>query len=94
MENNTPPSKLDETIKENLSNYDAKYDTGDWSRMERMLDAAPKSIAPSGSYNKAIVIAAVVLIGGFLICKASSSSLISSATLLAFSLAYTVLTIR
>ena len=74
MENNTPPSKLDETIKEHLSNYDAKYDTGDWSRMERMLDAAPKSMAPSGSYNKAIIIGAAVLVGGFLIFKVVGSS--------------------
>ena len=74
MENNTPPSKLDETIKENLSNYDAKYDSGDWSRMERMLDTAPKSIAPSGSYNKAIIIGAAVLVGGFLIFKVVGSS--------------------
>lgn len=74
MENNTPPSKLDETIKENLSNYDAKYDSGDWSRMERMLDAVPKSIAPKGSYNMAIIIAAVILVGGFLIYKGVSSS--------------------
>lgn len=74
MENNTPPSKLDETIKEHLSNYDANYDAGDWSRMERMLDSAPKSIAPSGSYNKAFIIGAAVLVGGFLIFKVVGSS--------------------
>lgn len=74
MENNTPPSKLDETIKENLSNYDAKYDSGDWSRMERMLDAAPKSITPKGSYNMAIIIGGIVLVGGFAIYKGVTSS--------------------
>lgn len=74
MENNTPPSKLDETIKENLSNYDAKYDSGDWARMERMLDAAPKSIAPKGSYNVAIIIGGIVLVGGFAIYKGVTSS--------------------
>lgn len=73
MENNTP-SKLDETIKENLSNYDAKYDSGDWSRMERMLDAAPKSITPKGSYNMAIIIGGIVLVGGFAIYKGVTSS--------------------
>lgn len=74
MENNSTPSKLDETLKENLSNYDAKYDSGDWARMERMLDAAPKSIAPKGSYNMAIIIGGIVLVGGFAIYKGVTSS--------------------
>jgi len=74
MENNTPPSKLDETVKDNLSNYDAKYDSGDWARMERMLDATPKSIAPKGSYNLAIIIGGIVLVGGFAIYKGVTSS--------------------
>ncbi len=74
MENNTPPSKLDETIKDNLSNYDAKYDSGDWSRMERMLNATPKSIAPKGAYNLAIIIGGIVLVGGIAIYKGVTSS--------------------
>ena len=69
MENNTPPSKLDETLKESLSNYDAKYDSGDWARMERMLDATPKSIVKPGSYNMALIIGGIVLVGGFVIYK-------------------------
>ncbi len=74
MENNTPPNKLDETIKDNLSNYDAKYDSGDWARMERMLDATPKSIVKKGSYNMAIIIGGVILVGGFAIYKGVTSS--------------------
>ena len=74
MENNTPPNKLDETIKDNLSNYDAKYDSGDWARMERMLDATPKSIVKTGSYKTAIIIAGIVLVGGFAIYKGINSS--------------------
>lgn len=74
MENNTPPNKLDETIKDNLSNYDAKYDSGDWARMERMLDATPKSIVKTGSYNMALIIGGVILVGGFVIYKGISSS--------------------
>lgn len=74
MENNTPPSKLDETLKESLSSYDAKYDSGDWSRMERMLDSTPKSIAPKGSYNMALIIGGIVLAGGFVIYKGVTSS--------------------
>lgn len=74
MENNTPPNKLDETIKDNLSNYDAKYDSGDWARMERMLDATPKSIVKTGSYNMAIIIGGVILVGGFAIYKGVTSS--------------------
>ncbi len=74
MENNTPPNKLDETIKDNLSKYDAKYDSGDWARMERMLDATPKSIVKTGSYNVALIIGGVILVGGFAIYKGISSS--------------------
>ncbi len=74
MENNTPPSKLDETLKESLSNYDAKYDSGDWARMERMLDAVPKSMAPKGSYKTALIIGGIVLVGGFAIYKGLTSS--------------------
>lgn len=74
MENNATHSKLDETVKDSLSNYDAKYDSGDWARMERMLDATPKSMAPKGSYNIALIVAAVVLVGGFLIYKGIDSS--------------------
>lgn len=74
MENNTPPNKLDETIKDNLSNYDAKYDSGDWARMERMLDATPKTIVKTGSYNMALIIGGVILVGGFAIYKGINSS--------------------
>lgn len=74
MENNTPPNKLDETIKDSLSNYDAKYDSGDWARMERMLDATPKSIVKTGSYNMAIIIGGVILVGGFAIYKGVTPS--------------------
>lgn len=74
MENNTPPNKLDETIKDNLSKYDAKYDSGDWARMERMLDATPKSIVKTVSYNVALIIGGVILVGGFAIYKGISSS--------------------
>ncbi len=74
MENNTPPSNLDETLKENLSNYDAKYDSGDWARMERMLDATPKTIATKANYNMALIIGGIVLVGGFAIYKGMNSS--------------------
>jgi hypothetical protein len=42
--------------------------------MERMLDAAPKSITPKGSYNMAIIIGGIVLVGGFAIYKGVTSS--------------------
>ena len=83
MENNTTPSKLDETIKDSLSNYDAKYDSGDWARMERMLDATPKSMAPKGSNTIALILGVVVLVGGFLIYKGINSSKKSKETTVA-----------
>ncbi len=83
MENNTTPSKLDETIKDSLSNYDAKYDSGDWARMERMLEATPKSMAPKGSNTIALILGVVVLVGGFLIYKGINSSKKSKETTVA-----------
>ncbi|MDO9186662.1 MAG: hypothetical protein Q7W13_11685 [Bacteroidia bacterium] len=43
MVNKKHNSKLDEVIKETLSNYEASNSIADWAKMERMLDAAPKS---------------------------------------------------
>lgn len=74
MGNNIIDSKLDETVKQSLGSYEANYDAGDWSRMERMLDSAPKSITKKGSYNIALIIGAAVLVGGFLIYKGINSS--------------------
>ena len=74
MENNTPDSKLDETVKSSMDSYEANYDAADWSRMEKMLDAAPKSITTKGSYNIALIVGAVILIGGALIYRGISSS--------------------
>jgi outer membrane biosynthesis protein TonB len=83
MENNATPGKLDVTIKDSLSNYDAKYDSGDWARMERLLDATPKSMAPKGSKTIALILGAVVLVGGFLIYKGINSSKKSEETTVA-----------
>lgn len=43
MVNKKHNSKLDEVIKETLSNFEASNSIADWAKMERMLDAAPKS---------------------------------------------------
>ncbi|MBA3971420.1 MAG: hypothetical protein H0X46_04635 [Bacteroidetes bacterium] len=74
MGNNTTDNKLDEIFKNSLDSYEANYDAGDWSRMERMLDAAPKSIASKGSYKIAIIVGAIVLAGGFFIYKGIDSA--------------------
>jgi hypothetical protein len=50
MVNNTSTGKLDESVKQTLSNYEAEYDASDWSRMESMLDAAPKAVTFKWSY--------------------------------------------
>jgi hypothetical protein len=63
MGNNTPDSKLDETIKSTLNDYEAKYDPSDWARMETMLDAAPKAVSFKWSHAITVVIG-IVVIGG------------------------------
>lgn len=69
MVNNTQNSKLDETVKQTLSNYEAKFDVGDWAKMESILDAAPKSSSFKWSYTLNIFIGAAVLTGGYFIYK-------------------------
>lgn len=67
MVNNTPDSKLDETVKNTLNNYEAAYEPNDWSRMENMLNAAPKSSTFQWSYAVKIVSVLVVIAGGYLL---------------------------
>lgn len=74
MVNNTPNSKLDDKVKETLNNYEAKYDSPDWSRMERMLDAAPQTVSFKWSYVLNGVIAVAVCGGAYLAYNAISSS--------------------
>jgi type IV secretory pathway VirB10-like protein len=65
MINNTPESKLDETVKNTLSGYEAQYDASDWSRMESMLDAAPKSSTFKWSHAITVIIGIVIVAGGY-----------------------------
>jgi hypothetical protein len=65
MINNTPGSKLDETVKSTLDSYEAPYDASDWSRMESMLDAAPKSNSFKLSHAITIIAGVAVLAGGY-----------------------------
>jgi hypothetical protein len=74
MINNTPESKLDEAVKNTLNNYEASYDAADWSRMEKMLDATPKS--PSFKWSQAVpvLIGIVVIAGGYALFNAIGNS--------------------
>lgn len=76
MINNTPESnsRLDNTVKETLTNYEASFDPNDWSRMESMLDAAPKP--SSFKWSTVIGIAAVLIVigGSYLLYNSLSSS--------------------
>jgi hypothetical protein len=72
MINNTPDSKLDETIKNTLNNYEAQYDASDWSRMETMLDAAPKSVNFKWSHAITVIIGIAVIGGGYALYNAFS----------------------
>lgn len=50
MVNNTPNERLDEAVKQVLSNYEAGSEGSDWARMERMLDATPRGSGFKWSY--------------------------------------------
>jgi hypothetical protein len=73
MGNNTPESKLDETVKDTLNNYQADYDAGDWSRMESMLNATPKSSGFQWSYMVKIAVVLGVILGGYLLFNVTRS---------------------
>lgn len=64
INNSTPESKLDEAVKATLNNYEAPFDAGDWSRMESMLDAAPKQGSFKWSGSLTAVVAGIAVIGG------------------------------
>lgn len=74
MINNTPESKLDETIKSTLNNYEAPYDASDWARMESMLDATPKAVSFKWSHVIAVAAGIVVIGGSYLVYNALSTS--------------------
>jgi hypothetical protein len=73
MGNNTQNSKLDDAIKKSLSDYEARYDAADWSRMESMLDAAPRAAQFKWSYVLNSVIVVAVLGGCWLVYNTISS---------------------
>jgi outer membrane biosynthesis protein TonB len=74
MGNNTPDSKLDETIKSTLNDYEAQYDPSDWARMETMLDAAPKAVSFKWSHALTVLIGVVVIGGGYALYNLLSKS--------------------
>ena len=74
MVNDTNNSKLDQAIKQTLSNYEAPYNAADWTKMESMLDAAPTSGNFKWSYSLNILIGIVVLGGIYFIYNSISSS--------------------
>lgn len=74
MGNNTPDSKLDESIKSTLNNYEAQYDPSDWAKMETMLDAAPKAVSFRWSHAISVAIGIVVIGGGYALFNYISNS--------------------
>lgn len=69
MIDNTPNTKLDEAVKNALKDFEAPYDSNDWSRMDSMLNVAPKQTQFNWKYSLNIVVGIAILGGGFLIYK-------------------------
>jgi hypothetical protein len=74
MIDNTPNTKLDEAVKNALKEFDASADSNDWSRMENMLNAAPKQTQFNWKYSLTIIIGITILGGGYMIYKQLSNS--------------------
>ena len=69
MIDNTPNTKLDEAVKNALKDFEAPYDSNDWSRMDSMLNVAPKQTQFNWKYSLNIIIGIAILGGSFLIYK-------------------------
>ena len=54
---------LEELIKTNLENYEARYDSNDWARMETVLGSTPDS-APFNWKPVLIIVVVLGLLGG------------------------------
>ena len=54
---------LEEVVKSNLANYEARYDANDWSRMESMLVTTPDS-SPFNWKPVLITFVALIVLGG------------------------------
>lgn len=67
MINEQKNNKLDETIKQSLSDYEAPFDENDWAKMESTLDAAPKASTFKWSYVIGTFVVLAVLSGGYLV---------------------------
>jgi hypothetical protein len=65
MGNNTTDTKLDETIKDTLSKYDATAEVSDWSRMENMLNMAPQASKFTMSHKIFAGVGVIVIAGAF-----------------------------
>lgn len=55
--------QLEDIIKNSLANYEARYDSNDWSRMENLLGTTPDS-RPFNWKPVLIVVAVLVVVGG------------------------------
>ena len=65
--------KLENAVKQSLGNYEAAYNADDWSKMEGMLNAAPKSVSFKWSYVLNTFIVLAILTGGYLFYSMRSS---------------------
>jgi hypothetical protein len=69
MVNNSPNTKLDEAVKNALKDFEVQYDQNDWSRMDNMLNAAPKQTQFNWKYTLNIIIGITLIGGGYLLYK-------------------------
>ncbi|MBK7181809.1 MAG: hypothetical protein IPH89_02160 [Bacteroidetes bacterium] len=74
MIDNTPNTKLDVAVKNALKDFEAPYDSNDWSRMESMLNVAPKQTQFNWKYSLNIIIGIAILGGSYIIYKQLSKS--------------------
>ncbi len=74
MENKTTNLTLEDVIKSNLANYEAKYDANDWAQMESMLVAPTTSSSFDWKPLPLLIIALIVVGGGVLLFTTLNSN--------------------
>lgn len=60
-------NKLDDKIKDSLTNYEVSNETSDWARMEKMLNATPKATASEWSLVLNVFVGLAILTGGYFV---------------------------
>ena len=82
MANTSNNNKLDKKIKQSLSNYKATNSVVDWSRMEEMLDSAPRANTFKWNYLFSALLGIIIVGGAYFMYDSLSYSKLNESILI------------